>query len=292
MPTFDTAEPISVEVELGVGDIRIEAGERPDTTVEVRPSDPNKKADVTAAEQTRVEYANGHLLVKAPSGWRQWMPHRGGESIDVEIGLPEGSRVRVEAGVGAVHGRGRLGECQCKVGVGEIGLGDTGPVNLKTGAGDITMERAAGKAEIVTGTGAVGIGGIDGTAAVKNSNGDTWIGEVSGAARVRAANGSISVDRVHEGIVAKTANGDVRIGEVARGAAVAQTAFGRIEVGVLDGVAAWLDLHTKFGNVRNGLDDSEGPEAGMATVEVHASTSFGDIEIHRSLSTRAGRDAS
>jgi hypothetical protein len=30
----------------------------------------------------------------------------------------------------------------------------------------------------------------------------------------------------------------------------------------------------------------------MATVEVHASTSFGDIEIHRSLSTRAGSDAS
>ena len=225
--------------------------ERTETTVEVRPSDPTKKADVTAAEQTRVEFANGHLLVKAPSGWRQWMPHRGGGSIDVEIGLPEGSRVRVEAGVGAVHGRGRLGECECKVGVGEIRLDETGRLNLKTGAGDISMERAAGKAEIVTGSGAVRIGSIDGTAAVKNSNGDTWIGEVSGATRVKAANGSISVDRVHEGIVVKTANGDVRIGEVARGAAVAQTAFGKIEVGVLDGVAAWLDLHTKFGNVHN-----------------------------------------
>ena len=291
MATFDTPEPISVDVELGVGDLRIEASDRTETTVEVRPSDPTKEADVTAAEQTRVEYANGHLLVKAPSGWRRWMPHRGGGSTDVEIGLPEGSRVRVDA-VGAVHGRGRLGECQCKVGVGDIRLDETGRLNLKIGAGDITMERAAGKAEIVTGSGAVRIGSIDGTAAVKNSSGDTWIGEVSGAARVSAANGSISVDRVHEGIVAKTANGDVRIGEVARGAAVAQTAFGQIEVGVLDGVAAWLDLHTKFGNVHNGLDDSGSPEAGMVTVEVHASTSFGDIEIHRSLSTRAGRDAS
>jgi hypothetical protein len=292
MATFDTQEPISVDVEFGVGDLRIEASDRTETTVEVRPSDPANKADVTAAEQTRVEYANGHLLVKATSGWRQWMPHRGGDSIDVEIGLPEGSSVRVEAGVGAVHGRGRLGECQCKVGVGEIRLDETGRLNLKTGAGDITMGRAAGKAEIVTGSGAVRIGSIDGTAAVKNSSGDTWIGEVSGAGSVSAADGSISVDRAHEGIVAKTAKGDVRIGEVARGAAVAQTAFGQIEVGVLDGVAAWLDLHTKFGNVHNGLDDSESPEAGMATVEVHASTSFGDIEIHRSPSTRAGRAAS
>jgi hypothetical protein len=44
--------------------------------------------------------------------------------------------------------------------------------------------------------------------------------------------------------------------------------------------------------VHNDLDDSESPEAGTATVEVHASTSFGDIEIHRSLSTRTGRDQS
>ncbi len=292
MTTFDTPEPISLEVELGVGDLRIEASDRTETTVEVRPSDPTKTADVTAAEQTRVDHANGHLLVKASSGWRQWMPHRGGGSIDVEIGLPEGSRVRVDAGVVAVHGRGRLGECQCKVGVGEIRLGETGRPTLKTGAGDITMERAAGKAEIVTGAGAVRIGSIDGSAAVKNSSGDTWIGEVSGAARVSAANGSISVDEVRDGIVAKTARGDVRIGEIARGTAVAQTAFGQIEVGVLDGIAAWLDLHTKFGNVHNALEDSEGPEAGTATVEVRASTSFGDIEIHRSLSTRAGRDAS
>jgi hypothetical protein len=54
MPTFDTPQPISVTVELGVGDLRIVASDRTDTMVEVRPSDPAKKADVTAAEQTRV----------------------------------------------------------------------------------------------------------------------------------------------------------------------------------------------------------------------------------------------
>ena len=105
MPTFDTPEPISVSVELGVGDIRIEASDRADTIVEVRPSDPAKKADVTAAERTRVEYAGGHLSVKGPSGWRHWMPRRGSESIDVVIGLPAGSRVHAEAGVAALHGR-------------------------------------------------------------------------------------------------------------------------------------------------------------------------------------------
>ena len=38
MPTFDTPEPISVTVELSVGDHRIVAGDRTDNVVEVRPT--------------------------------------------------------------------------------------------------------------------------------------------------------------------------------------------------------------------------------------------------------------
>lgn len=291
MPTFDTPEPISVSLEVGIGDIRIEASDRAETSVEVRPSDPTKQADVTAAQQTRVECTSGHLLVKEPSGWRQWMSRRGG-SIDVQIGLPAGSRVRAEAGVAALRCRGRIGECRGKVGVGDVQLDEAGPVELKTGAGDITVERAVGKAEIVTGSGIVRIGRIDGTAVVKNSNGDTWIGDVTSNARVSAANGTISVDLAHDGIVAKTANGDVRLGEVARGAAVAQSAFGDVDVGVRDGVAAWLDVRTRFGHVHNDLAASESPGAGEDTVEVHASTSYGDIAVHRSFASPARKDVS
>ncbi len=289
MPTFDTPEPISVSVEVGVGDIQVDATDRTDTIVEVRPSDPTKKADMAAAEQTRVEYLNGHLVVSAPTGWRQWMPRRGGESIDVSIALPAGSTVRAEAGVASLRCSGRLADCKCKAGVGDISLDDVGSVGLKTGAGDITIERAAGRTEIVTGSGAIRIGRIDGTAVVKNGNGDTWIGEVTGEARVSAGNGAIRVDVAHDGIVAKSANGDVRLGDVTRGAAVAQSAFGALQVGIHDGVAAWLDLHTRFGHVQNDLEASGSPEPGADTVEVHASTSYGDITIHRSTASQAGR---
>lgn len=291
MPTFDTPEPISVSLELGIGDIRIDASDRTDTIVEVRPSDPTKKADVNAAEQTRVEYVRGHLLVSGPRGWRQWMSRRG-ESIDVRIDLPAGSAVRVDAGVAALRCIGRMGECRGKTGVGDLQLDEAGPVELRTGAGDVTIGRAVGKVDLVTGSGAVRIARVEGTAVVKNSNGDTWIGEVDGDARVSAANGTISVDRAQEGIVAKTANGDVHLGEVMRGAAVAQSAFGRVEVGIRDGVAAWLDLHTRFGNVQNDLDASERPGAGEDAVEVHASTSYGDVIIRRSLASPVGRDVS
>jgi Putative adhesin len=290
MPTFDTPEPISVTVEFGVGDLRIVASDRTDTMVEVRPSDPAKKADVTAAEQTRVEFAGGRLLIKAPKNWRQYTFRGGGESVDVQVELPAGSQLRGETGVAALRCRGRLGECRFKTGIGDIQLDRAGAVQLRTGVGDITVERAGGDAELTTGSGSLRIDGIDGTAVVKNSNGDTWIGRVAGDLRVNAANGRITVEQASGAVAAKSANGDVRLGEVAHGAVLAQTGFGKVEIGIRDGVAAWLDLNTRYGAVRNDLDTADRPGAGEEAVEVRARTAFGDIAIHRSTANDPGKD--
>jgi hypothetical protein len=46
-------------------------------------------------------------------------------------------------------------------------------------------------------------------------------------------------------------------------------------------VAAWLDLTTAFGTVRNELDTAEPPTADQDTIEVRARTAFGDITIRR-----------
>ena len=56
---FATPEPIDAVVDLVVGDVRVAAGDRADTVVEVRPSDSGRRADVTAAEQARVDYDDG-----------------------------------------------------------------------------------------------------------------------------------------------------------------------------------------------------------------------------------------
>ena len=69
MAEFETPEPIEAVVELVVGDVRVAAGDRADTVVEVRPSDSGRRADVTAAEQARVDYDDGRLLVKTTRRW-------------------------------------------------------------------------------------------------------------------------------------------------------------------------------------------------------------------------------
>ena len=282
MTTFETPDPIAVDLEVGVGDVRIDATDRADTTVQVLPSDPAKPTDVRAAEQTRVEYANGHLVVHGPSGWRRWVSHRE-DSIDVEISVPAGSGLHAEVGVATLRATGRLGECRAKVGVGDVSLEEVGVLNLKTGAGDVIVDRVAGKAEVVTGSGEVRVGRIDGTVWVKNSNGDTWIGQAGGDARASTANGTITIDRAGADVVAKSAHGPVRLGEVAHGTAVAESAFGDLEIGVRDGVPAWLDLQTKFGRVRNELEAADDPASGEDSVEVRAHTSMGDIVIRRAV---------
>jgi DUF4097 and DUF4098 domain-containing protein YvlB len=182
---------------------------------------------------------------------------------------------------------GRIGECRFGTGVGDIVLEDSGSVDLKAGMGDVTVEVIVGGADIKT-AGGVRIGRIDGPATIRNSNGDTWIGEVGGDARVTAANGAISVDVARSSVAAKTANGDVRVHEASRGPVVAQSAFGALEVGVADGVRAWLDLEMSFGNVRNELDAAERPAPGEDSVEIHARTSMGDITIRRAVASSAG----
>jgi DUF4097 and DUF4098 domain-containing protein YvlB len=282
MPTFATPEPISVTLELVIAHVRIVATDRPDTVVEVRPSDPAKKADVTVAEHTDVEYADGRLQVKAPRGRRLHSFRSDPGSIDVQIDLPAGSHLRGHTGIGTLQASGRLGECSYGIGAGDIQLDQTGPVQLKTGAGHVTVGRAGGHTVVTSGTGAVRIDGVDGTAVVKNANGDTWIGEVTGDLRVASANGSISVDRSATTVAAKTARGDVRLGEVAQGDVRAETAYGQVEVGIRHGVAAYLDLDTRFGKVHNDLDAADRPAPGEDTVDVRARTSFGDITVRRS----------
>jgi hypothetical protein len=280
MSHFETPQPISVVLELRVADVRVAAAERADTIVQVRPTDSSRPDDVTAAERTRVEYADGRLLVKGPRRLREWSPFSDGGSIDVDIELPAGSDLIGQTVAGGFRCTGSLGRCELKSSAGEISLDRAARVKLAT-AGDITVEQVTGDAELTTATGDVRAGEIDGSAVIKSANGDTWIGEVGGDLRVKSANGDIGVERSDGSVSVKTANGHIRVGSIHRGSLVAETASGRIEVGIADGVAAWLDLDTRYGHVRNGLDATEGPGLADEQIEVRARTGFGDITIRR-----------
>ncbi|MDH6125473.1 DUF4097 family beta strand repeat-containing protein [Kitasatospora sp. GP82] len=277
MPSFDTPEPISVTLEFDIGSARITASGRTDTVVEVLPSNGADDADVRAAQQTKVTCSGGKLLVKGPR--KRSLFGKSG-SLDVSIELPAGSDVQGTSPLADFTCEGRLGDCRLKTSVGDIQVDEARAVYLKTDHGDIRLDRAAGDAE-VAGAGRVDVGEIAGAATVKNLNGETTIGEVTGRLRANSSNGRISVGVAHASVDAKSANGGIRIGEVVRGQIVLQTAAGDLEVGIRESTAAWLDVNTRLGSVRNSLSPSQGPETSDGTVEVRARTGIGDIVIRR-----------
>ena len=281
MPIFTTPKPITATVEIVVGDVRVFASDRDDTVVEVRPSDASQEQDVRVAEQTRVEYSAGRLLVKAPRPRNLGLFGKVG-SIDVTIEFPTGSDLEADASVAAFRSSGRLGDCRIKTATGDIRLEDTGPLNLDTGAGLVVVNHVAGDATVSTGTGKVRVAQIDGSAVIKNSNGDNWVGEIQGGLRANTANGDISVDRAHDDLTAATANGDLRVGEVVRGSVSLKTGMGQIEIGIRTGSAARVEARTAFGRVQNHLESVSGPEPSDQKVDVRAQTSYGDIVIRRS----------
>ncbi len=280
MQTFASAGPISATIDVAVGAVRITASERETTVVDVQPTDPTNDEDVTAAERTRVDYANEELLVKAPK-LRSWLPRSDGGSIDVTIELPAGSHVRGTGGITDFRCDGRLGDCRIRTGIGHIWLDRAETPRLKGGVGDISVDHAAGHAEVTAASGDVRVRELDGSAVIKNSNGDTWVGDAGGELRVNAANGSIAVDVARAGVVAKSANGDVRLGEVARGSVVLETRLGDLEVGIPEGTPAWLDVRAAAGTVRNELETADSPGPSADVVEVRARTSVGSVVIRR-----------
>jgi DUF4097 and DUF4098 domain-containing protein YvlB len=287
LANFNTPSPIAVALDLYVADVRFAVSDRADTVVEVRPSDPNKAADVKAAENTRVAYDDAtrtlSIVSRKPRNRFVNFSSKRPESIDVSIQLPVDSDVRGEAVLGDFEADGALGTVVLKTDLGVLRLAETGPLNVRNGAGAITVEGVSGLAQVHAGSGDIRIGAVDGSADVFSSNGKVRVGVVTGPASIKVSNGAVSVGRALSDITATSANGEVRIGEVARGKVSATTKNGAVELGIREGSAAWLELNTSLGRVYNELASADAPQAGEDAdrVEVRASTKLGDITIRR-----------
>lgn len=277
MPSFDTPEPISVTAHVEAGSIQFTAGDRPDTVVEVQPRDPKKDKDVRAAEQTEVSYASGALTLRTP---KSNLLGRTG-IVDVTVELPAGSDLRLTGAWAQVVGEGRLGEVRVKTSSGDVRLDTTGPLQLTASHGSITVDRVEGMAEITTSSGSLRVGLVDGPAVLKNSHGTTTVGAATGELRVSGANGDIEIQRAEDSVTATTAHGTLRVDEVARGTVQLETSYGAINVGIREGTAAWLDVKSDRGQVRNTLTTSGTPDKSEDSVKIRARTRWGNIDIRR-----------
>lgn len=278
MSKFETPGPITAHIEPGIGYVTVIAGDRTDTTVEIRPSNPADESDIDAAERTTVDFSANTLTIRGPKlkpfGWANKT-----RSIHVVVELPTGSHVHGKSGMGDLTATGRLGELRYKTALGHVHFEDVAALSVTSATGNVSGGRVAGPATVTTASGRLSVGELVEGGVLKNSNGATVVGVAGGPVKIRSANGDVIVEEAAGDIEAKTANGAVRVLDAVRGSLTLETAMGEIEVGIRSGSAAWLDVSTKFGVVRNEMADAEGPGEHDDKIEVHASTAFGDVIV-------------
>jgi DUF4097 and DUF4098 domain-containing protein YvlB len=260
MPTFDSPQPITATVEISAGAVRLVAGDREDTVVEVRPRDESRSHDVKAAEQVRVDFTNGTLAVASQRGFS--FPRRG--AVVVDIALPSGSRLNASTASANITADGHYADCK-----------------FASASGDLEIGTVVGKIKADTASGGITVQEVKGSATVSTASGDATIGDLDGDVKFRAASGSLIVRRLHGNLNAQAASGDVTIETAVNGSVSVQTSSGEVVVGIAEGTAAQLDLRTHSGNVRNSLTPSDGPASGDEMLVVHTRTSSGDIVVQR-----------
>lgn len=287
MTTFQTPTRIVAEIDLGWGDVHVIASDRADTVVEVRPANPDKSSDVKTAADALVELAGDVLTVRTMKGWLHYTPFGSGGQVDVTIHLPEGSDVRGATGAGRLLAEGAFGAVTFRTGVGDIRVDEAERVTARTATGAIVIGRATGAVELASSAGSIRIRELSGEAQIKNPNGSTTIGEVTGTLAVQGAHGDVTVGNARGTVTAKSSYGNLLVERIDRGRVQLEAGYGGIEVGVTDGTAAWLDVSSQHGTVRNTLQPADAPGADDDTVELHACTSWGDILIRRPNSTPA-----
>ncbi|MFD2795752.1 DUF4097 domain-containing protein [Promicromonospora vindobonensis] len=279
MPTFPAPTPVPVVVDVPFGNLRVVASERDDVVVTVLPADPAKSGSVRAAEETRVERDGDAVTIIYPAAWKQYvLPFAAGGAI-VNIELPAGSDLRGKAG--SLFAEGRLGAVDLTLNGGDARLDEAARLDLKASAGNVVVGRATGPTTVKVSAGSVRITEFSGEGTVRASNGTTTVGSVTGTLDVVGAHGEIAVGRVHGTLSVKSAHAGIRVDRVESGSVTLTTSYGSIEVDVPEGTAAWLDVSSEHGTVRNQLTPTEGPVENEATAEIHASTGWGDIIVRR-----------
>jgi hypothetical protein len=281
---YPTPEPIQVVLDMLVGvKAVVKAADTDTTTVSITPNDPTKKDDVRAVGEVNVDYADGVLGVRIARTLRYYTWFSGSPTIRVEITVPTGSSLDAKVGAGSVRTQGVLDVCSLRTGAGELYVEQAGATTLHTGAGAVQAGRILGPLHVTNSAGSIRVGTLAGSGTVKTSVGRTVFGEVDGPLSVKSSTGDVAIEQLNGSAEIKCAHGEVRIDRVGTGEVTIDGGYGSIEVGVPEGTAAWLDIASRHGQVRNELVTATAPVETDRTVAVTAHADYASITIRRPL---------
>ena len=266
--TFDTPDPVALYVELGSGELTVEATDTTQTRVEVTGA---REEDFTVEQRGR------HIAVLAPKGRFFGI---GTDSHTVRIVVPTGSDLTTKTGSADTETVGTLGVVKLKTGSGDVEVERTdGVLVIESGSGAVRCHEAKSEVRIKSGSGDIDLGDVRGTTGISTGSGDVVIGIAHESTVVKTGSGDLELKRSEADVSLTTASGDLVVGPAPRGRITAKNVSGDVRIGIPSGTPVWTDVNSVSGSVASELESVGKPAEGQDYVELRASTVSGDVRL-------------
>jgi hypothetical protein len=274
---FSFDGPAEVRIDIQIGGVEVIATERDDVSVTVSPSNPRRSGDRSAAERVKVNLVGGRVVVAGPFRLNLF---GSGDSVDVVVEAPVGSRVEVKVKYGSARLAGPLGVIRAEIGYGDLTVDAADRLEIKGGHGDLRVAHVAGDAAVAFKSGTAHVGRVDGALRLTGADGPIVVDAVAGPVEATTSSGTIELGTLASGATVRSAYGTVRVRDAVRGTVRVDGSYGGVEIGVRRGAAVWLDASSQYGVVRTELEADAGPGEGEETLELRLRTGYGDISVH------------
>ena len=194
--------------------------------------------------------------IEDDSSWFRWSDAKGS---DLDIFLPETSRLDMSGGSVDVSVQGLVGELDLSLVSGDLEVKDVqGEVQLQTVSGDMDIQQVAGDIEIQSVSGDVKSRMIEGSGEYSSVSGDIEIWHAGRDLDVETVTGDIEIlaDVIDE-LNGQSISGDVEIAGrlLATGQIRLDTVSGSINLALAGKLNIKLDLETRDGSIRNKITD-------------------------------------
>jgi putative adhesin len=280
--SFEFAGIAEIDISLLSGRVQVHLADEPGVHVEVR-HDPTAGNSWTEGLSSVLSWVSG-----------QFGPDKGVSSAGPEEAVREarvellGNRLRIEsskalplravplsvvvtAPVGS-HVTSRTGAADVLV------SGGAGRLDLSTGTGSVSADRATGEAKVNSGAGTVRLGTMLAGLKAKTGSGEVEVSSVGGNATLITGTGDVWLGAVQSDVMVRTGSGDLTVADAAAGEIQLATGSGNIRVGIRQGTLARIDLVSTSGNARSDFEVSSEP-LGDATLTVTGRTGSGNALV-------------
>jgi DUF4097 and DUF4098 domain-containing protein YvlB len=263
--TYQTPGPLALRIDIPAGDIVVRASSTNVTTLSISELRDPGDVRVTFADESdgghrlSVEYQRRTLL--------KWFDDR---KLRVEVGVPEGTQLRISTASADVDATGRLGTA-----------------TVRSASGDVTLGDVAGCVDVQVASGDLVIASVGDELSFTSASGDVRAGVVAGTVAVRTASGDVTIQAASADVRCTTVSGDIELGSVAAGDATLKSVSGDIAVAVASGTRVMFDISSMSGRTESELTDVFAPQTPDPALTLRAGSVSGDIRIRRAASKPA-----